>query len=161
MNDAAPARLAPPGPSFLREQAVRLRAADGGERTIRLGLGRPATTDDGWWLALAWARDDEGIVSCLDVAPPAGPPPDPPLLVMGPAFGGALSGLVAEREGRQALRLRLPPPADPDRPWARPLILQIAVAWEPLRAVTMRPTELAVAVLTAFRRAVESAGRSG
>ncbi len=123
-------------------------------------MDRPSLSDDGWWTALAWARDDDGIVSCLDVAPRSGPPPGSPLLRMGPSFAGALAGLVAELGGRQALRLRLPEPVDPGRPWDRPLILQIALRWDPVRAATMTPNQLASEALAAFERSIQAAGRA-
>jgi hypothetical protein len=151
-----PARL-----SYLRERTIRVGGRGlGGERPIHLGMDRPSLSPDGWWTTLAWARDEHGIVSCLDVAPRAGPPPDPPLMRMGPVFAGALAGLVAEMGGRQALRLRLPEPADPARPWDRPLILQIAVTWDPVRAATMTANALAAEALGAFERAVGAAGRA-
>lgn len=155
---SAAARI-PARPSYLRERALRIGPA-GAERTLQLGMDRPSLSPDGWWTALAWARDDLGVVSCLDVAPGAGPPPEPPLLRMGPAFAGALAGLVAEVDGRQALRLRLPEPDEPDHPWRRPLILQIALRWDPVRAATMTPNQLAAESLTAFARAVQAAGRA-
>jgi len=150
----------PPRPSFLRERTIHLPARDREEvRSLRLGMDRPSTSPDGWWTALAWAHDGQTVVSCLDVAPRGGPPPEPPIMRMGPVFAGALAGLVAEVGGRQALRLRLPEPADPARPWDRPLILQIAVTWDPVRAATMTPNQLAAEALVAFGRAVEAAGR--
>jgi hypothetical protein len=123
-------------------------------------MDRPSLAPDGWWMALLWARDDDGIVSCLDVAPRSGPPPEPPLLRMGPAFAGALAGLVAEVEGRQAIRLRLPEPDEPARPWQRPLILQVALRWDPIREATMTANQLAEEALVAFSRAVLAAGRA-
>jgi hypothetical protein len=158
-----PARL-----SYLRERTVRVGGREpgggrqpGADRPIHLGMDRPSLSPDGWWTTLAWARDEHGIVSCLDIAPRAGPPPDPPLMRMGPVFAGALAGFVAEMGGRQALRLRLPEPADPARPWDRPLILQIALTWDPVRAATMSANALAAEALGAFERAVEAAGRAG
>jgi len=151
-----PARI-----SYLRERTVRLPGRDGApDRPIQLGMDRPSISPDGWWIALAWARDEAGIVSCLDIAPRSGPPPGPPLLRMGPTFAGALAGFVAEVGGRQALRLRLPEAADVGRPWDRPLILQIALTWDPVRAATMTPNQLAGEALGAFERAVEAAGRA-
>lgn len=149
-----PDRLPPPGPSFLREHEVVL-----GARRLRAGMDRP-TEIEGWWLAVAWIADDEGIVPCREMAPAAGPPPDPPLERLGPQLSGALSGYVLEEGGRQQLRLRLPvPPDDPGRPWSAPLVVQLAVRWEPARAATMTPNALADAALAAFRRAVERVHR--
>ncbi len=155
-------RLPAPGPSYLREEAVRLHSTPTVPgRPIRLGMTPPGTTDDGWWLALLWAADDDGVLDTREIAPIAGPPPGPPLLTLGPLFTGALSGLVSEENGRQALRLRLPPAADETRPWERPLVLQMAVKWEPIRAASMTANELAREALRAFRHAIVSAGRPG
>ena len=112
-----PDRLPPPGPSFLREHPVRI-----GDRTFRAGMARPSDAPDGWWLAVLWVADDDGVVSFRDVAPAAGPPPDPPLARLGPAISGALSGLILEDDGRLQMRLGLvAPPDDPTRPWRVPL----------------------------------------
>jgi hypothetical protein len=148
----------PARPSFLRELVVRIGTPP--ELVLRLGMDRPSLSPDGWWTALAWARDDDGIVSCLEVAPRSGPPPEPPLMRMGPAFAGALSGLVAEVDGRQALRLRLPDAEAAEHPWRRPLILQVALRWDAVRTATMTPNQLAAEALGAFARAVQAAGRA-
>ena len=119
-------------------------------------MGRPSEAPDGWWLAILWVTDDAGVASFGDVAPPAGPPPDPPLARLGPAISGALSGLILEDGGRLQMRLGLiQPPDDPDRPWRAPLAIRAAFRFEPARAATMRPNELAETVLTGFRRSVE------
>lgn len=150
-----PDRLPPPGPSFLREHDVRI-----GERAYRAGLTRPTDAPDGWWLTVLWVADDEGVVSFRDVAPDAGPPPDPPLARLGPAVAGALSGLILEDAGRLQLRLgAIVPPEDPTRPWRSPLAIRAAFRFEPARAATMRPNELAETVLAGFRRAVEGLHR--
>jgi hypothetical protein len=150
-----PDRLPPPGPSYLREQEVRV-----GDRVLRAGMARPSETSDGWWMALMWVVDDKGVVSFRDVAPAAGPPPDPPLGRLGPALSGALSGLILEDAGRLQLRVgALVPPDDPERPWRAPLAVRAAFRFEPARAATMRPNELAETVLAAFQRAVERLGR--
>ena len=108
-----PDRLPPPGPSFLREQDVRLT-----DRTLSVGMSRPSEAPDGWWLAVVWVTDEAGVVSFRDVAPAAGPPPDPPLARLGPAVSGALSGLILEDGGRLQMRLGLiAPPDDETRPW--------------------------------------------
>jgi hypothetical protein len=146
-----PDRLPPPGPSFLREHEVVI-----GDRRLRAGMARPSEAPDGWWLTLLWVVDDEGVVAFRDVAPAAGPPPDPPLARLGPALAGALSGLILEDAGRLQLRVgALVAPDDPDRPWRAPLAVRAAFRFEPARAATMRPNELADAVLAGFRRAVE------
>jgi hypothetical protein len=137
-----PDRLPPPGPSFLREHDVRI-----GDRAYRAGMARPSDAPDGWWLTLMWVADDAGVISFRDVAPTAGPPPDPPLVRLGPAIAGALSGLILEDAGRLQLRVgALVGPDDPARPWQA-------------RSATMRPNELADTVLAAFRRSVEGLHR--
>ena len=124
-------------------------------------MSRPSEGPDGWWLVVAWVVDDEGVVSFREVAPDAGPPPDPPLARLGPGVSGALSGLILEDAGRLQMRLGLvAPPDDPDRPWRSPLAIRAAFRFEPARAATMRPNELAETVLTGFRRAVEGLNRS-
>ena len=146
-----PDRLPPPGPSFLREQPVRI-----GERTYRAGMARPSDAPDGWWLTILWVADADGVVSFRDVAPDAGPPPDPPLGRLGPAISGALSGMILEDAGRLQLRLgHIVPPDDPTRPWRTPLAIRAGFRFEPARAAAMRPNELSETVLTAFRRSVE------
>jgi hypothetical protein len=155
MLPGVPDSLPPPGPSFLREQPVRI-----GDRTYRAGMGRPTDAPDGWWLAILWVVADAGLVAFRQVAPDAGPPPDPPLARLGPAMGGALSGLILEDAGRLQMRLGLiQPPDSPDRPWLTPLAVRAAFRFEPARAATMRPNELAETVLSAFRRSVEGLHR--
>ena len=150
-----PLRLPPPGPSFLREEELRV-----GERVLRAGMSRPSTLPDAWYLCVLWVTDDEGVVPFTDVAPAAGPPADPPLARLGPALTGALSGLIREEDGRLAIRLTpVAPPDDPTRPWRAPLAIRAAFGWEPMRAATLRPNELASTVLTAFRRSVEGLHR--
>lgn len=123
-------------------------------------MARPSETPEGWWIALMWVADDEGVVSFRDVAPAAGPPPEPPLGRLGPALSGALSGLILEDAGRLQLRVgALVPPDDPERPWRAPLAVRAAFRFEPARAATMRPNELAETVLAAFRRSVERLAR--
>ena len=150
-----PERLPLPGPSYLREHEVRI-----GDRRLRAGMTTPATGPDDWWMTLLWVADDEGIVGFRDVAPAAGPPPDPPLARLGPALAGALSGLILEDDGRLQLRVAtLAPPDDPTRPWRSPLVIRAAFRFEPARAATMRGNELAETVLAAFRRSVEGLHR--
>jgi hypothetical protein len=117
------------------------------------------TSDDGWWLAVVWASHDDEIVSLRDIAPKAGPPPGPPLLTLGPLFAGALSGMLAEENGRQALRLRLPGPETDGTPWERPLVLQVALKWDAVRATTMTANQLAREALRGFGRAIAATGR--
>ncbi|HEV7604394.1 MAG TPA: hypothetical protein VGO15_05465 [Candidatus Limnocylindrales bacterium] len=150
-----PDRLPPPGPSFLRELPVRVSDA-----TFRAGMAKPSEAPDGWWLAVLWVFDDQGVVSFRDVAPTAGPPPDPPLGRLGPAMSGALSGLILEDAGRLQMRLGLiAPPDDPTRPWRVPLAVRVAFRFEPARAATMRANELAETVLAAFVRSLEGLHR--
>lgn len=150
-----PDRLPPPGPSFLREHEVRI-----GDRALRAGMAHPSEAPDGWWMALMWVTDDEGVVSFRDVAPASGPPPDPPLGRLGPSLSGALSGLILEDAGRLQMRVgMLVPPDDPERTWRAPLAVRAAFRFEPARAATMRPNELADTVLAAFRRSVEALHR--
>lgn len=147
-----PDRLPPPGPSYLRELDVRTRGI-----ALRVGMGIPSALPDGWWIALLWVADADGIVSCRAFAPAAGPPADPPAARIGVLLAGALSGLVAEDAGRQAVKVRLPIPGVAEgRPWDRPAVVQLAVRWDPVRAASARPTELASAALEAFASAVAS-----
>ena len=111
-------------------------------------------------MAILWVTDDDGVVPFTEVGPAAGPPPDPPLARLGPAISGALSGLILEDAGRLQLRLgSVAPPDDPARPWRSPVAVRAAFRFEPARAATMRPNELADTVLAAFRRAVEGLSR--
>lgn len=154
-SPAAPQRLPAPGPSFVREHDVRVA-----DRRFRAGMSRPTTAPDDWWLAILWVRDDDGVIPFRDVAPAAGPPPDPPLARLGPAIAGTLGGLILEEAGRLSIRLGpVVPPADATRPWLTPLAIRAAFKFEPMRAATMRPNELADVVLGAFRRAVEGLHR--
>ncbi len=147
-------RLPAPGPSFLREQELRA-----GDRRLLAGMSRPATTDD-WWTAILWVAGPDGMATFVELAPAAGPPPEPPLARLGPALAGGLSGLILEDGGRLQVRLgHAVPPDDPERPWRCPAIVRAAFRWEPARAATMRPNVLAAEVLTAFRRAIEGLAR--
>ena len=150
-----PDRLPHPGPSYLREQEVRI-----GDRRLRAGMAKPVDGPDDWWLAVLWVTDDEGVVSFRDVAPSGGPPPEPPLLRLGPSFAGSLSGLILEDNGRLAIRLTpLVPPDDNARPWRCPLAIRTAFRFEPALVATLPPNELAEQVLTGFRRSVETLHR--
>jgi hypothetical protein len=150
-----PDRLPAPGPSFLREQDL-----EAGGRRLTVGMSRPTTTDDGWWLAIVWVADPAGVVSFVDLAPAAGPRPEPPLARLGPSLAGALSGMILEDAGRLCIRLATVVPAeDPSRPWRVPAAVRAAFRWEPMRAAAMRPNELAETVLAAFRRSAEGLGR--
>lgn len=150
-----------PGPSYIREETIRLRAGSGLGPEIRLGMTAPSVMDDGWWLTHLYAEDDTGVIDTRRVAPAAGPPPGAPLQAIGPILAGALMGFLDQEDGRQLIRLRMLPAADESRPWERPLVLMTAVRWDPVRAATLRPNELARELLRAFARAVESAGSPG
>jgi hypothetical protein len=122
-------------------------------------MSRPATMDE-WWTAILWAAEGDELVSFVDLAPAAGPPPEPPLARLGPSLAGGLSGLILEDAGRLQIRLGLAvPPQDPERPWRCPAVVRAAFRWEPARAASMRENALAQEVLTAFRRAAEGLGR--
>lgn len=150
-----PDRLPPPGPSFLREHELHVR-----DRRLLAGMSRPTTTDDGWWLAILWVADDDGVVVFRDLAPAAGPPADPPLVRLGPSFAGSLSGMILEEAGRLSIRIAtVVAPDDPGRPWKVPAAVRAAFKWEPMRAAAMRPNELADAVLAGFRRSIEGLSR--
>jgi hypothetical protein len=128
---------------------------------MQVGMGVPTAMPDGWWIALLWVVDAAGVIACRDVAPAAGPPPEPPVERIGALLAGGLSGFVEEGGGRQAVKVRLPIPGEVGaRPWDRPLVLQLAVRWDPVRAAGARPTELAEAALTAFARAVDALDHS-
>jgi hypothetical protein len=150
------AALPAPGPSFLREQEVRVR-----DRKLRAGMSRPSMPADDWWTAILWVADDADLlVSFVDLAPAAGPPPEPPLARLGPSLAGGLSGLILEDAGRLQIRLGpVVPPDAPDRPWRAPAIVRAAFRWEPARAASMRPNDLATEVLTSFRHAIEGLGK--
>jgi hypothetical protein len=150
-----------PGPSFLLPATVRVHSGAGRPgRAVEVGMAPPTTTDDGWWLGHVWASDADGLVDMIDLAPLAGPPPTPPQAVIGPAFAGALAGLIAEEGGRQLVRLKLYPAPDEAREWERPCLVQVAIKWDPVRAATMPTGELATAVQEAFGRAVMAADRA-
>ena len=149
-----------PGPSYIREEVVTLRARAGeDDRKVQVGMSQPSVMDDGWWLTNLWVADDQGVVDALDLAPSAGPPPGPPLAALGPRVAGALSGLIAEEGGRQLIRLRMPAVEDESRPWERPMLCMLAIRWDPVRASVMRPNELARELLRGFAAAVEALGR--
>ena len=151
-----PAGLPAPGPSFLREQELRVH-----ERRLRAGMSRPSIPAEDWWTAILWIADEaDHLVSFVELAPTAGPPPEPPLARLGPALAGGLSGLILEDAGRLQIRLgAVVPPETQDRPWRAPAIVRAAFRWEPARAASMRPNDLATEVLTSFRRAVEGLGK--
>jgi hypothetical protein len=118
-------------------------------------MSRPQTIANGWWVALLWCEEGGRIIEFKAFSPTPEPPPGSPLLRLGPALAGTLSGLIMDEGGRQQLRLRLgQPPADETRPWAAPLTVLAGFRFEPARAATMRDSELAGTVLRAFREAI-------
>lgn len=121
----------------------------------------PSVTDDGWWLCHLWVGDDNGIVDALELAPVGGPPPGTPVAAIGPRLAGALSGLIGEEGDRQLIRLRMPPAADEARPWRRPMLVMLAIRWDPVRASTMSRNELAHELIVGFAAAAEAVGRPG
>jgi hypothetical protein len=148
-------RLPPPGPSFVRDREIHID-----DRRLHAGMGRPSDGPEQWWLTVLWVADGDELVDFTDVAPAAGPPPEPPLVRVGPAMAGALSGLIREEDGRLAIRLTpVVPPGDPARPWRCPLAVRAAFKWEPVRQAALRPNELAALVLDAFAIAVERLAR--
>ena len=125
-----------------------------------MGLNRPTSTDDGWWLAILWVLDADGVIPFRDLAPAGGPPAEPPLLRLGPALAGELSGWILEEDGRLAIRLAVvAPPDDASRPWFAPAAMRLAIKFEPLRAAATLPNALAQVVLTAAGRALERLAR--
>lgn len=155
-------RIAIPGPSYIKEEAVILRGPAGeAGRRLNAGMSAPSVMDDGWWLTHLWVADESGVVEATAAAPAAGPPPGTPLNAIGPRVAGALSGLIAEEDGRQLIRLRMPPAADESRPWERPLLCMLAIRWDPVRASVMQRNVLARELLRGFAAAVEAVGRPG
>ena len=95
-----------PGPSFARAQPLRLHGQGGalGPR-VRLGMTKPTVMVDDWWVFTLWVEDEEGVVECRAVAPPAGPPPTAPLQVIGPTLANSLMGFLDQEDGRQLIRM--------------------------------------------------------
>ena len=103
-----------------------------------------------------WLADDEAVVTFRDLAPVSGPPAEPPLLRLGPALAGELSGWILEEDGRLAIRLSAVAPSDdPSRPWLTPVAMRLAIKFEPLRAAATTPNALADTVAIAMRRALQ------
>ncbi len=131
-----------------------------GDRALQVGMSRPSMPADDWWTAMLWVADGAELATFVELAPVAGPPPDPPLARLGPALAGGLSGMILEDAGRLQIRIGLvAPPEEADRPWRCPAIVRAAFRWEPARAAALRPNALAEEVLTAFRRAIEGLSR--
>ena len=152
-----------PGPSFARAEPLRLHGPGGslGPR-VRLGMTKPTVMDDDWWVFTLWVEDDDGVIECRTVAPAAGPPPTPPLQVLGPTLANALMGLLDQEDGRQLIRMRMAEAEDEAEPWRRPLMILTARALGPgAQASTMRDNELVAEMMRAFRRAIDVAGAPG
>jgi hypothetical protein len=124
-------------------------------------MAAPSVMDDGWWLTHVWVSDESGVVPATDIAPAAGPPPGTPLDALGPRVAGSLSGLIDQEDGRQLIRLRMPPAPNESRPWQRPLLCMVAIRWDPVRSSVMQRNELARELLRGFAAAVEAVGRPG
>jgi len=123
-------------------------------------MSRPSIPTEDWWTAVLWVAGPDGLATFAELAPAAGPPPDPPLARLGPSLAGGLSGLILEDAWRRLIWLGLVvPPEDPPRPWRCPAVVRAAFRFEPARAATLRGNALASEVLTAFRRAIEGLGR--
>ena len=150
-----PTRALPPGPSYLREHELRVH-----DRSLRVGMGRPSESEAGWWVALLWVTDADGLVTFREVGPLGGPPPGPPAARLGPSLAGSLSGLILEEDGRLQLKVvPVAPPPDPARPWDGALAVLVGIRFEPLRAAAMGANALADTVLAGFRRSVEALAR--
>ena len=116
--------------------------------------GAPDHDHDGWWLAVLWVADDDGVLSFQDLAPTGGPPPEPPLLLLGPTVAGNLSGMILEENNRLSVRLGpIVPPDDPARPWRVPAAIRAAFRWEPARGRRCARTNWPGPVADAFARA--------
>jgi hypothetical protein len=70
-------------------------------------------------------------------------------------------GLLDQEDGRQLIRLRMTPADDEAQPWRRPLMLIVAVRWDPIRSSTMRTNELAGELMRAFRQSIDVANAPG
>jgi hypothetical protein len=151
-----PERLPVPGPSFTRDEPIGGR---GGSASLRAGMTSPSVTDDGWWLAHLWVADDAGVVEAVDLAPSAGPRPGTPIAALGPRLAGALSGMIAEEDGRQLIRLRMPEARDESRPWERPMLVMLAIRWDRVRSSVMSRNQLAHELIVGFASAVEALSR--
>jgi len=156
------ARTPSPGPSFARAEPLRLKGPGGalGPR-VRLGMTKPTVMVDDWWVFTLWVEDDGGVLECRTIAPASGPPPAPPLQVLGPTLANSLMGLLAQEDGRQLIRMRMGEADDDADPWGRPLMILTAVRWDPVRSSTMRDNELVAEMMRAFRRAIDVAGAPG
>ena len=151
-DDAYPARR--PCPTASRPRPVVPARARGPRRRPRPSApawaARPRHPTAGGWPSSGSPTTTASSASATSPRPPVRRPTrrSP---VSGPAIAGALSGLILEDAGRLQLRLgAVAPPDDPTRPWRSPLAVRAAFRFEPARAATMRPNELAETVLAAF-----------
>jgi hypothetical protein len=124
-------------------------------------MTKPTVMVDDWWVFTLWVEDEDGVLECRTVAPASGPPPTPPLQVLGPTLANSLMGLLAQEDGRQLIRMRMAEAEDEADLWARPLMILTAVRWDPVRRMTMRDNELVAEMMRAFRRAIDVAGAPG
>ena len=99
-------RLPLSGTSYLKLRPIALDGRAAGDE-VSAGATPPTTMPDGWWIALFWAQDDRGVISCREAAPVAGPPPMPPLERIGALMTNAL-GEAWERSGSLKVRWRQP-----------------------------------------------------
>ena len=153
-------RLPTPGPSFVKEEPIRgHEPRSAGAARLHAGMTAPSVTDDGWWLAHLWVADGAGIVDALELAPVGGPPPGTPIAALGPRLAGSLSGLIAEEDGRQLIRIRMPAAVDESRPWERPMLVMLAIRWDAVRASIMSRNQLAHELIVGFASAVEALSR--
>ena len=151
-----------PGPSYVKEEPITLHSPMGAPgRKLIAGMSEPSVMDDGWWLTHLWVADEAGVVESTAMAPSGGPPPGTPLGALGPRVAGSLAGLIDQEDGRQLIRLRMPPAPDESRPWERPLLCMLAVRWDPVRASVMQRNQLARELLRGFAAAVEAVARPG
>ena len=127
-SSASSRSASPTGPTGSGWPGHPMRPMAGGSRSC----GSPTTT--------AWSASPTSH-------PAPGRRPIRPSADWVPASSGALSGLILEDAGRLQMRLGLvAPPDDPTRPWRAPLAIRAAFRFEPARAATMRPNELAETV---------------
>ena len=146
-----PSNLPPLGPSFTKDEPI-----GGRDGQFQAGMTAPSVTDDGWWLAHLWVADDGGIVQASNWHPWRGRRRAHPSPRSGRGWPGRSSGLIAEEDGRQLIRLRMPAAADETRPWQRPMLVMLAIRWDPVRATVMSRNQLAHELIVGFASAVEA-----
>ena len=72
--------------------------------------------DDGWWLTTLWVEDDEGVVEARAGGAGRRPSAGGAAAAIGPVLSSALMGLLDQEDGRQLIRLRMPPAEDEGQP---------------------------------------------